>query len=266
MAAGPAPITSARCTVAVEFGEVVTGSTLGNDVAMRFSSWSAVAARARNAIQRALPARTSDIRRPVPGGFQPYNFTLPDRYPWLFQFAASELQRVEQPSIVSFGCSLGEEPFSLRRYFPTGRITGIDIDENNIRACERRARIEGATGMNFIAASGTQSQPTASVDALFCLAVLCLGDLTTEKAEQSDPYLYFDQFAETVADFARCLRPGGLLFLHTTNFRFCDTATSRDFDVLLHAEPDQMAPDVVFDRNNRLMRGESYRAVGFRKR
>ena len=28
------------------------------------------------------------FRRPVPGEFQPYYHTLPDRYPWLFGFAA----------------------------------------------------------------------------------------------------------------------------------------------------------------------------------
>jgi SAM-dependent methyltransferase len=245
--------------------EVVTFATLGNDAEMKFSTWAAAARRGRDAFQRAFPVLAPKIRRPMPGGFQPYNFTLPDRYPWLFRFAAAELAERQHPRILSFGCSRGEEPFTLRRYFPTAQIKGIDVDPRNIAACEARARAENAVGMTFVTAAGTEDEPTESFDAVFCLAVLCLGDLTTSGAQRCDPYLYFDRFEATVTDFARCLKPGGLLLLHTANFRFCDTAAARRFDTLLEAEPQQMAPDVVFDRHNQLMSGESYRAVGFRK-
>ena len=56
--------------------------------------------------------------------------------------------------------------------------------------------------------------------------------------------------------------------LHTTNFRFCDTAVAGDFDVVYEADPKFLALDVLFDRNNRLMSGERerYRAVAFQKR
>jgi hypothetical protein len=71
-----------------------------------------------------------------------------------------------------------------------------------------------------------------------------------------------------VGDFARCLKSGGLLVLHTTNFRFCDTAVAGDFDVVHEADPKHLALDVLFDRNNMLMSGERarYRAVVFEKR
>jgi hypothetical protein len=36
--------------------------------------------------------------------------------------------------------------------------------------------------------------------------------------------------------------------------------------VVLEAEPEQMAADVHFGRDNRLLAGERYRAVAFRKR
>jgi hypothetical protein len=120
--------------------------------------------------------------------------------------------------------------------------------------------------MTFVTAADTEGEPTESYDAIFCLAVLCLGDLTTSGAQRCDPHIDFDRFEATITDFARCLKPGGLLLLHTANFRFCDTAAAQGFDTLLEAEPQQMAPDVVFDRHNQLMNGESYRAVGFRKR
>jgi hypothetical protein len=56
------------------------------------------------------------------------------------------------------------------------------------------------------------------------------------------------------------------LFLLTTNFRFCDAAVSKDFDVVLEADLAQLAPDVLFDSNNRLLPGVRYRPAAFRKR
>jgi hypothetical protein len=98
--------------------------------------------------------------------------------------------------------------------------------------------------MRFSTAATTAAEPASSYDAIFCVAVLCLGDLTTSGA----------------------LKPSGLLLLHTTNFRFSDTSVAKDFDTLLEAEPEQMAPDVQFDRDNRVLPGPRYRAVAFRKR
>jgi hypothetical protein len=78
--------------------------------------------------------------------------------------------------------------------------------------------------------------------------------------------LRFADFERVVMDLARCLKPGGLLLLHTTNFRLGDTAAARDFEVVLEADPTQLAADVLFDRGNRLMPGARYQPVGFRKR
>jgi SAM-dependent methyltransferase len=206
------------------------------------------------------------LRRPLPGEYQPYYFTRPDRYPWLFGFAAARLATRPDLRILSFGCSRGEEVFSLRRYFPTATLKGIDINPRKIARCQARARAEHSANITFAVAATTQGEPTAAYDAIFCLAVLCNGDLTTSGAECCAPLLHFDKFDWLVGDFARCLKPGGLLALHTTNFRFCDTRVARDFDVVLEADPAHLAPDVQFGRDNRLLRGERYRAVVFEKR
>jgi SAM-dependent methyltransferase len=240
------------------------------DSRMKLSTLTQAARKGRAAFQRVFPSLGARIRPPVPGGFQPYNYTLPDRYPWLFEFAATRLGRRQSTGqdlrIMSFGCSRGDEPFTLRSYFPTAAITGIDIDPANIASCRERARAGNAAGMTFTTAATTTGEPDESFDAIFCLAVLCLGDLTTSGATRCDPHLHFERFEQTVTDFARCLRPGGLLLLHTANFRFCDTAVAQDFSTVLEADPADMAPDVAFDRNNRLLGGERYRAVAFEKR
>ena len=205
-------------------------------------------------------------RSPVQGQFQPYNHTLPDRYPWLFKFASARLGDSPVLRLLSFGCSTGEEAFALRKYFPKAVIKGIDIDSANVAVCEMRAQTDHSPAMSFATAATTNGELASSFDAIFCLAVLCNGDLTISGAQRSDPLLNFEDYEQMVTDFERCLRPGGLLFLHTTNFRFKDTASARNFDIVLEAELENLAPDVVFDRTNRLMPGERYRPVGFRKR
>jgi SAM-dependent methyltransferase len=206
------------------------------------------------------------LRRPPSGEYQPYSFTSPDRYPWLFKFAATRLGSRPDLRILSFGCSRGEEVFSLRKYFPSATLKGIDINPRNIAGCQARARAENSRGVTFEIASTTAGEPTGTYDAIFCLAVLCNANLTTSGAQRCDPVLHFEKFEQLVSDFARCLKPGGLLALHTTNFRFCDTQVARDFDVVLEADPTHLAPDVHFSRDNRLITGARYRAVGFEKR
>ena len=227
-----------------------------------------VARKGRNAIWDVGNSLYRRVRRPVPGEFQPYCYTLPDRYPWLFGFAATRIGSRPDLRILSFGCSRGEEVFSLRKYFPSAAIKGIDINPRNIARCLARARAKKPANVTFEIAATTEGEPTSSYDAIFCLAVLVNGDLTTSGAQRCDPLLHFERFDRMVGDFARCLKSGGLLVLHTTNFRFCDTAVARDFDVVYEADPKHLALDVLFDRNNRLISGERerYRAVAFEKR
>jgi len=202
------------------------------------------------------------VRHRVNGRFQPYHHTLPNRYPWLFQFAADALRGREECRLLSFGCSSGDEVISLRQYFPKAHITGIDFDAGNITRC--RARIKDPA-IRFAVAATTADEVAHSYDAIFCLAVLCHGYLTISDAPQADPLLYFDDFERVVSDFSRCLKPDGLLLLHTTSFRFCDTGIANAFEVLLEATPEQMAADLHFGRDNQRLDGERYRAVVFRK-
>lgn len=235
---------------------------------MRFPNLESI----KNALQKGLQPFGRDrssaggAPRFFPGQFQTYSYTLPDRYPWLFQFAAGSLGKSAEPHLLSFGCSRGDEVLALRSYFPTAVIKGIDIDPDNIAHCLSRLAGELQHKIRFATAPNLEGEPDASFDAIFCLAVLCRGDLTAGNAQFSSPGFLFEHFETIVADFARCVKPGGFLFLHTTNFRFCDTATAAHFDTVLEALPSQLAADVLFDSSNRLMPGVRYPAVGFRKR
>jgi SAM-dependent methyltransferase len=223
------------------------------------------AAAGLGALARRLKGVLSARHRPRAGTFQPYSHTLPDRYPWLFRAAAVALAGREPMCLLSFGCSRGEEVLSLRSYFPDAAVRGLDVDPRNIGACLARLP-PGTPRVSFACAATTAAEPDASYDAIFCLAVLVHGDLAVSAATRSEPLLRFDDFERVVTDFHRCLKPGGLLLLHTTNFRFCDTKVAADFDVMLSAPPEAMSVDGKFDRDNRLLKNVQYLDVGFRKR
>lgn len=74
------------------------------------------------------------------GAFQPFNDNEPNRYPGIFSFVQSTLGAASDIRVLSFGCSTGEEVFSLRQYFPRAVIKGLDINSGNIAACRRRLR------------------------------------------------------------------------------------------------------------------------------
>jgi SAM-dependent methyltransferase len=202
------------------------------------------------------------LRRPVPGRFQPYAHTAPDRYPWLFRFAAEQLGDGADRRLLSFGCSRGDEVVSLRRHFPSAFIKGLDISPRNIAACRKR----GITRAEFAVASSTEEETEATYDAVFCLAVLCHGDLVAANPDCCAPWIAFADFERVTAGLARCLRPGGYLFLHTCNFRFADTAAFLQFEIVLEAPLGEMAPDRQYGRDNFRLAGPPCCAVGFRKR
>lgn len=206
------------------------------------------------------------LRRP-PGTFQPHNHTAPNRYPVIFRRAAEALRDCEQPRILSFGCSVGDELFSLRAYFPDAFIRGIDINRWNIVLC--RIRLARARDRRIVVAVGssTTREPAESYDAIFCMAVLRHGALGAPGVERSDPLLSFDDFARQTSDFARCLRPGGLLVLRNSNFRFSDTPAAADFELLARVPQPENAPRTpVFGPDNRLLPGVIDDEAIFRKR
>ncbi|HJP69499.1 MAG TPA: class I SAM-dependent methyltransferase [Sphingomicrobium sp.] len=208
-------------------------------------------------------AAARQLRFTVPGRFQPYRHTLPDRYPWLFGFARDALGHIAQPRLLSFGCSIGDELESLRGAFPTALIRGVDISPVAIARC--RARFGSDDRISLAVAADTRNEGDGDYDAVFCLAVLCHGDLTRLGAPRSDSLFSFQSFERAVADLARCVRRGGFLFLHAANYRFGDTSTAAQFETVLHAQGDQIATGLLYDRENRLIVNGRYSPAGFRK-
>ena len=200
------------------------------------------------------------------GLFQPNNDTQPDRYPEIFRFVQSQLGAGSAIRILSFGCSTGEEVFSLRRYFPQAVIKGIDINWRNIAACRRRLRREPDAGISFARASSTLGEPALYYDAIFCMAVLRHGQLALAGTTRCDHLIRFDDFAAVVKDFSRCLKAGGLLAIRHSNFRLVDAPAGVDFETMLRVAtlPAEKLP--LFGRDNYLLGGAEYPDAVFRKK
>ena len=200
------------------------------------------------------------------GLFQPYAATGPDRYPDLFALAAKEIGDGVGVRLLSFGCSTGEELFSLRQYFPHAGIRGLDINGHSVAMARRAIRRARDRRISVAAASDAMREPTAGYDAIFCMAVFRHGDLAQAGVERCDHLVSFECFDDAMAGLARCLKPGGLLFIRHSNFRFCDTRSFSDFEVVWREEALALSKEgKVFGRDNRLMPGEAYKDVVFRK-
>ena len=83
------------------------------------------------------------------GAFQPFNDTKANRYPKIFGFVQARLGAESNVRILSYGCSTGEEVFSIRGYFPRAGIKGIDINAANIAVCRRRLKQTGDAAITF---------------------------------------------------------------------------------------------------------------------
>lgn len=197
--------------------------------------------------------------------FQPYPTTAENRYPHIFRFVRERIGDGPDRRLLSFGCSTGEEVFSLRGYFPEATIRGLDINPRAVAVCQKKLADAGDPRLSFAVAGSAVAEKAESCDAVFAMAVFRHGDLKTAPPH-CDGLLRFEQFERTVAGLARCLRPGGLLVIRHANFRFADTAAAAGFEPALTIEdPPDGAQTPLYGPDNRLIAPQTRHAAVFRK-
>jgi 2-polyprenyl-3-methyl-5-hydroxy-6-metoxy-1,4-benzoquinol methylase len=201
--------------------------------------------------------------------FQPYNDTADDRYPDVFGWIRREINDDASVRLLSFGCSVGDEVFSLRSYFPEATIVGMDISAGNISECRRRCRQHGDARMRFVRAGTVNREVDGKYDAVFCMAVFRHGDLGYSPTESCDHRITFDAFDSTVGKLARCVKRGGFLVIEHSNFRFRDSSSAGEFEAVFSRELPPLPPGSrvtpLFGRDNRRLEDQEYREVVFQK-
>jgi 2-polyprenyl-3-methyl-5-hydroxy-6-metoxy-1,4-benzoquinol methylase len=227
----------------------------------------------RLAMRRASMVRVQAVRRSWwlrttrPANlFQPYNDTWENRYPQVFRWLREEIEDGAGTRVLSFGCSVGDEVFSLRKYFPKATLVGLDISRGNISECHRRCRQDGDERMQFFRIGTVAHQPDECYDAILCMAVFRHGDLAVTRATSCAHRIAFEAFDATVKELTRCLKVGGYLVIEHSNFRLCDSASASRFHVALSREPsasDETTPR--FGRDNVLLADQGYNEIIFRK-
>lgn len=186
--------------------------------------------------------------------FQPYGTTRPDRYPQIFSFVRDCIGDGPDRRILSFGCSTGEEVFSLTSYFQSASIHGLDVNPYNIRQCQARWQQDGADPrLAFTRAASTWDEAPESYDAIFAMAVFRHGRLG-ENSARCDHLIRFAQFEQSVTALVRSLKPGGILVIRHANFRFGDTAAAAGFKMIC-GFGDKLFPP-VYGPDNRRISGE----------
>ncbi len=179
--------------------------------------------------------------------YQRSTFTAPNRYPNLFKACATYLKNTEQPHILSFGCSTGDEVFSLGEYIPKAVITGVDINRWCLRQCRKKDK---NSRYLFIHRFSTQFEKSSNYDAIFCLAVFQRTENRTNKNNATATGLLFDQFEKEIAMLDTKLKHGGILAIDHSDFSFSDTPTAKKYKTLPSENNQTMRDRPLFDRYN----------------
>lgn len=176
------------------------------------------------------------LRRPR-GLFQPSGTTHRHRYPDVFAVVRAHLAGREGLRLLSFGCSTGEEVFTLADLFPDAAVRGLDIAPGRIRTCRRRWRQAGRPPrLSFACAADGRAEPDGEYDAVFAMAVFRHGALGAAPPICT-PYFDPQAAAAALTDLARLVKPGGLLALRHANIRFTDLAIAAQFTPLFQCPP-----------------------------
>jgi hypothetical protein len=153
-----------------------------------------------------------------------------NRYPELFfetKKALLEYGR-ENGKLLSFGCSTGEECFTLRKYFSDNVIIGADINRWNLRKARRANR---DARIKFIYSTDENLKAEGKYAAIFCLSVLCRWEDTMDLEDCSDIYP-FERFDKIVSSLAQQVAQNGLLVIYNSNFRFEEATAFSDFEIV----------------------------------
>lgn len=146
---------------------------------------------------------------------QTHTTTEFNRYPDIFTFVGNNWPHLQ--SILSFGCSSGEECFSLRNYFPKANIFGLDREQQVLDLARSKN-----TDPSILFTNSIDTIP--NVDAIFAMSVFCRHP---ESSALEYNHIYsFDDFNKGIVLLDSKLNTNGLFTIFNSNYHFLDTSIS----------------------------------------
>lgn len=139
--------------------------------------------------------------------------TAKNRFPKIFE--TTKKLKSEAKRILSFGCSSGEECFTLAELFPEAEIVGVDIDYYSIQ----RARQNNKNNKVFF---HTELGATGNYDIITALMVLFSLERPVPK----------ENWEETIVKLDQHLNEGGILSIYTSDYNFADTKIAEKYDII----------------------------------
>ena len=178
------------------------------------------------------------------------NFTSTGRYEVQWQALRTLLQNQtpKELTIMSFGCSTGQELVELRTLLgPLGQhhYFGVDLREDALAQArqlwhhlEQLPYLPQAQSASFITTAQLQELVSAQhlqCDVICAMTVLCRYPETAQLDNAQGVYAWED-FAVTLQLLDQALKPGGLLCLFNTNYALEDSALSAHYQRLFPAQ------------------------------
>ena len=174
--------------------------------------------------------------------------TLPNRYPLLFNQCKILLEDIINPKILSYGCSTGEEVFTIGEYMPLATVVGVDVNDWCIRKCLKKNTNQK---YSFYRRVSSEYEKLAEFDAIFCMAVFQSTENRKIDSEKIMTGFTFDKFQNEVTQLDGKLKKNGLLFIDNCDFNFSDTIISAHYTPLKFKENIYLRNRPLFDKENR---------------
>lgn len=148
-----------------------------------------------------------------PGYCQLSHQTKINRFPKIFESAKQICPNPKR--VLSFGCSTGEEVFTLADIYTEAEIVGVDIDWHSVSTARRNNKQKDRIFFH------TDAGATGLYDLVTCFMVLFALDKPVPR----------DRWDETVNTIDKHVAMGGLLMVYTSEYDFKSSPIAYKYDV-----------------------------------
>ncbi|UPT77262.1 methyltransferase domain-containing protein [Sulfurovum sp. XGS-02] len=178
------------------------------------------------------------------------NYTAYNRYPDIFYKIKELIGNKKNIKILSFGCSTGEEVYTLREYFPDAMIIGVDINKHNIQKAISK---NNDPKIIFSYNIDETIQNNGPFDIIFALAVLQRTQNRHESTYDSSHIYPFNKFNKQITQLNCYLKSNGIFAIDFADYLFEDTDVASQYHALKGSH-NVISDRLMFKANNQRMK------------